>query len=56
MRNLKRSPGPVPGLMVIVLGVAPPSLVSALWASGLRPVRGQIGGTVWARPEWAVRP
>jgi hypothetical protein len=40
-----------PGLVVVVLGPPSVGLVGALWGAGLRPVRGQRGGTVWALPE-----
>jgi hypothetical protein len=39
------------GLKVVVLGPPTAVLVGALWAAGLRPVRGQVVGSVWARPE-----
>lgn len=40
---------------VVVLGPATAVVVRALWEVGLRPVRAQVGGTVWAMPgtmEW----
>lgn len=37
-------------LMVVVLGRPNRGLVDALWRAGLRPVRGQTAGSVWARP------
>ena len=39
-----------PGLIVVVLGPATPTVTGALWGAGLRPVRGQRYGTVWALP------
>ncbi len=39
-----------PGLVVVVLGSATKELTRLLWAVGLRPVRGQRYGTVWAQP------
>lgn len=41
-------------LTVVVLGPPPRGLVDALWRSGLRPVRGQTGGSVWALPAGEV--
>lgn len=38
------------GLIVVVLGPATRELTSTLWRVGLRPVRGQRYGTVWAQP------
>ena len=47
----RRPSGPVGGgLVVVVLGPPPGMLVDALWRAGLRPVRGQTAGSVWARP------
>ena len=37
-------------LVVVVLGAPSRGLVDALWGAGLRPVRGQTGGSVWALP------
>lgn len=42
-------------LMVVVLGPATRGLVDALWRAGLRPVRGQTGGAVWAVPVGQAR-
>lgn len=42
------------GLAVVVLGPASTTLTRALWGAGLRPVRGQRYGTVWALPESQV--
>jgi hypothetical protein len=42
-----------PGLVVTVLGPATVALARALWEAGLRPVRGQRYGSVWAVPEQA---
>ena len=42
--------GVAPGVVVVVLGPAPGDVVRALWGAGLRPVRGQVGRTVWAQP------
>lgn len=39
-----------PGLIVVVLGPATRDLTRILWEVGLRPVRGQRYGAVWARP------
>lgn len=39
-----------PGLVVVVLGPATRELTRILWDVGLRPVRGQRFGTVWAQP------
>lgn len=39
-----------PGLTVVVLGPATKELTRVLWDVGLRPVRGQRYGTVWALP------
>ena len=39
-----------PGLVVVVLGSATKELTRLLWSVGLRPVRGQRYGTVWAQP------
>jgi hypothetical protein len=39
-----------PGLIVVVLGPATLTVTGALWGAGLRPVRGQRYGTVWAQP------
>ena len=39
-----------PGLIVVVLGPATKELTTVLWDVGLRPVRGQRYGTVWALP------
>jgi hypothetical protein len=36
---------------VVVLGPPGRVLVEALWRSGLRPVAGQTGGSLWARPQ-----
>ena len=42
-----------PGLIVVVLGPATRDLTGTLWSVGLRPVRGQRYGTVWAKPaDW----
>jgi hypothetical protein len=38
-------------LVVVVLGPPSAVLVGALWSMGLRPMRGQSSGTVWARPD-----
>ena len=38
------------GLVVVVLGPATKELTNVLWSVGLRPVRGQRYGTVWAQP------
>ena len=43
--------GVAPGVVVVVLGPAPATVVRALWGAGLRPVRGQIGRTLWALPQ-----
>ena len=43
-----------PGLVVVVLGPANAVVTQALWAAGLRPVRGQRHGSVWAFPGAAV--
>ena len=44
-----------PGLMVVVvLGPANAVVTQALWAAGLRPVRGQRHGSVWAFPGATV--
>jgi hypothetical protein len=40
-----------PRLEVWVLGTPDRVLVDALWAIGLRPVRGGISGCLWARPR-----
>lgn len=46
---------PMPlGLTVVVLGPGSTALTRALWGAGLRPVRGQRYGTVWALPEGRV--
>ena len=42
-------------LMVVVLGPPTRGLVDALWRAGLRPVRGQTGGAVWALPVGSAR-
>ena len=41
-------------LVVVVIGAPSRELVEALWRSGLRPVRGQTGGSVWALPAGEV--
>ena len=46
--------GLYPGLVVVVLGPANAVVTQALWAAGLRPVRGQRHGSVWAFPGAAV--
>ena len=43
-----------PGLVVVVLGPANAVVTQALWAAGLRPVRGQRHGSVWAFPGATV--
>ena len=51
MRRIVSAPVSVdlpPGLIVVVLGPATKELTTALWDVGLRPVRGQRYGTVWA--------
>ena len=50
------SAGLPPGLIVLVLGPATKELTGTLWRVGLRPVRGQRYGTVWALPPERGRP